>query len=487
LVDANRRLAELVGVREKNQLIGKSLLSFMTPDARARALEQSQNGFSCEGAPCAQELAFRRPDGSVVSVEMRGTRVDVGGKSHGLSIYRDITLRQRQEKERQGLEAKLLQAQKMEAVGQLAGGIAHDFNNILAVMMLQLNLLQITPAVTPDLLNETVADLLECARRAASLTRQLLLFSRRQAMTLARLDANALVVGVTNLLGRLLGEPIALVVEPNLEPLWISADASMIEQVVMNLCVNARDAMPKAGQLTISIAAVEIDAEQAKRNVNAVPGRFVCIRVMDTGDGMDAAVLQHVFEPFFTTKEVGKGTGLGLSIVHGIVTKHGGFVDVVSQIGRGTTFSVFLPRVEGLTLLPQASAALRLPGGNERILVVEDEEFVRRMAVRSLALLGYRVTEAANGHEALELWESQGGAFDLLLTDMVMPLGISGLELCTRLRQKNALLRVIIASGYSTELIQGDHASTERVTFLHKPYELEALAATVRACLDRPA
>ncbi len=402
-----------------------------------------------------------------------------------IGTIQDVTERKRAEQDKARLEAQLLQSQKMEAVGQLAGGIAHDFNNILAAMIMQLEMLRLEPHVQPEELNEAVSEMLESANRAANLTRQLLLFSRRQAMKSGRLDANVLLGELTKLLRRLIGERVAVVLELSNEPLWFDGDASMIEQVITNLCVNARDAMPNGGQITIATSAVVIDDDRARRHGGARPGRYVCLEVSDTGSGIESSILQHVFEPFFTTKEQGKGTGLGLATVHGIVTKHGGFVEVASETGKGSTFRVYLPSVS----TEAAAEPLRAPvgghGQGERILVVEDEALVRRMAVRCLQQVGYRVAEAENGVEALKVWEQEGGSFDLLFTDMVMPERISGLELCARLRQFKEDLPAIVASGYSAEIVEDENLEAHRFTFLPKPYDIATLAATVRECLEK--
>ena len=271
------------------------------------------------------------------------------------------------------------------------------------------------------------------------------------------------------------------------EPLWIEGDPGMIEQVVTNLCVNARDAMPSGGRLTIVTRAQTLDADAVKGRGSAQPGRFVCLGVEDTGFGMEPAVMEHLFEPFFTTKPQGKGTGLGLATVHGIVAKHMGFVTVESQVGKGSTFRVFLPRAEAPDVHARSNPLVSVRGGTERIMVVEDELAVRTVAVRCLRKLGYHVTEAEHGPDALAIWKREGGAFDLLFTDMVMPEGISGAELCSRLREDAAGLRTIITSGYSAEIVDLERLAGSGVMYLAKPYDVATLASTVRDCLDGPA
>ena len=386
--------------------------------------------------------------------------------------------------EQKRLEDQLRQAQKMEAVGQLAGGVAHDFNNILAAILMSLGLLREEPQLSPEIqasLKEIEAE----ANRAANLIRQLLLFSRRQLPQRRPLDLNEAVGNLLNLMRRLLGEHIALEFQEKANLPWIEADAGMIEQVVMNLCVNARDAMPDGGRLTLSLEAVDLDAEAAQANPESRPGRFVRLAVADTGCGMDELTRKRVFEPFFTTKDVGKGTGLGLATVYGIVNQHQGWTEVESAVGQGSTFRVFLPVATAAA--PPAPDSPPHPaqcGGHETILLVEDEPAVRRLVSRCLLRNGYRVLEANNGVEALSLWREHGPAIDLLFTDMVMPEGMTGLALAERLRVEKSALKVIVSSGYSLEIASQGAPVGGRTAFLAKPYEMNALAATVRRCLD---
>jgi PAS domain S-box-containing protein len=404
-------------------------------------------------------------------VDETGTPVKVAG------VIQDIT-------ERRHLEDQLRQAQKMEAVGQLAGGVAHDFNNILAATMMRLGLLQSDPDLTADT-RAALKELEGDVRRAASLTRQLLIFSRRQVMQIKRLDLNEVLSNLLKMLRRLLGEHIDLLFQGGSTSLSVEADAGMMEQVVMNLCVNARDAMPGGGRLTLGTRRIDIDAESAKANPEARPGPFVCLTVTDTGTGMDEATMRHVFEPFFTTKEVGKGTGLGLATVYGIAKQHQGWVEVESTVGKGSTFRVFLPASAGPAEGEASSETINnIRGGTETILLVEDEATLRRMAALSLKKRGYTVLEAANGVEALKLWEEQPERVNLLLTDMVMPEGVTGLDLADRLRKDRAALKVIVSSGYSVDMAKQDVLTERRILFLPKPYEGATLLKVVRDCLD---
>ena len=386
--------------------------------------------------------------------------------------------------ERTRLEAQFQQAQKMESVGQLAGGIAHDFNNILAAMMMNLSLLDSDPNLTAGM-GESVQELTHEAKRAANLTRQLLLFSRRQIAQRKVLDLNEVLDNLLKMLRRLLGEHIDLLLRAGNTPLWIEADPGMMEQVVMNLCVNARDARPNGGRLVLKAQRADVDEAHAQRHAEARPGGFALLAVEDQGCGMDERTLEKIFEPFFTTKDVGKGTGLGLATVYGIVKQHGGWVEVETQVGRGTVFRVYLPLVNKTVASPTAKTGPeQLVGGSEAILLVEDEPSVRGATAIFLRHLGYTIWEATNGLEALRLWREHGNRIRLLFTDMVMPEGMTGLDLTEQLRTQQPGLPVIISSGYSVELL-GPHGRTAAgITYLPKPCEPEALARTVRDCLE---
>jgi CheY-like chemotaxis protein len=324
------------------------------------------------------------------------------------------------------------------------------------------------------------------AERAASLTRQLLMFSRRQVIQVKQIDLNEVLANLLKMLRRLLGETINLEFQGNPHPLWIKADAGMIEQIVTNLCVNARDAMsPNGGRLTINARLVPVGAEAAQGNAEARPGTFVCLSVIDTGCGMDAATLKHIFEPFFTTKEVGKGTGLGLATVYGITKQHGGWVEVVSEVGRGSIFRVYLPALTKALPPDSGPAEVETRKGTETILLVEDDQAVRDMIVRGLLRYGYRVFVAANGREAEEIWQRHAEEIDLLFTDIRMPGGTSGLELYERFKHSKASLQVVISSGYSEEIVRLGMSVNPFLVFLPKPYDVKTLADTVRRCLDR--
>jgi signal transduction histidine kinase len=390
--------------------------------------------------------------------------------------------------ERQALaafERGVREAQKLEAIGQLAGGVAHDFNNMLAAMMMSLDLLRDHANLDEDL-RGILQEMSASAQRSAKLTRQLLMFSRRSVLEISVLDVNDVVANLLRMLGRLIGEHIELQFHRRKALPAVEADAGMLEQILMNLCVNARDAMPKGGRITITTEAVEVDELRANSNPDARPGQFVCLAVADTGCGMDSATLKRIFEPFFTTKEVGKGTGLGLATVYGIVAQHKGWVEVESQLGQGTTFRVFLPTsTKSLDKTSQGSQPRILATGHETILLVEDDPNVRQMVAHTLKGLGYHVFTAAKGQQAMEVWQTRSQEVDLLFTDMVLPEGTTGLELAEKLRAEKPALKVIISSGYSSEVVQLAKATRTGIVYLPKPYEVSLLSTTVRDCLDR--
>ena len=402
---------------------------------------------------------------------------------HFVAVFDAITERKRAEAEKAKLEAQFHQAQKMESVGQLAGGVAHDFNNILAATMMHLSFLQQNPSFDLET-RESLSELMEATKRAAALTRQLLIFSRRSVLEIKVLNLNEVVTNLLKMLGRLIGEHISFRFDlaEDLPP--VEADPGMIEQVLMNLAVNARDAMPKGGRLTISTEPVHVDAERVREGLQA-PGRFVCLSVADTGCGMDEATRRRLFEPFFTTKEPGKGTGLGLATVHGIVTQHQGWIEVETEAGKGTTFKVFFPATtKEMTESPPAGEKADVRG-HETILLVEDEASLRQAVAQSLRLLGYRLIEATNGREAIQRWQEHGQEVDLLFSDMVMPEGLTGLDLAERLKGEKPGLKVLLSSGYNAEFAGQGRPAAAGITYLQKPYQVEVLSRTVRDCLDK--
>jgi len=403
--------------------------------------------------------------------------LDEGGRYKGaVQIINDIT-------ERRSLEAQLHQAQKMEAIGHLAGGVAHDFNNILqAIVAYSSILLENLPE--HDERREFAEEIARGAQRASALTRQLLAFSRRQILEMQDLDLNAVVRGMVKMIGRLIGEDIEIKVTEGRDLGIVHADRGQMEQVLMNLCVNARDAMPEGGVLSIETENVLMDEEYCKAHGWASPGRYVLLSVTDTGCGMDAETQERIFEPFFTTKELGKGTGLGLAMVYGIVRQHQGMVQVYSELGKGTRFSVYLPSFEPAAVSTETEPVERARGGTETILVAEDDPTVRKLAARILESAGYTVLLAADGQEAIEIYNGRPESIDLIILDVVMP-KMGGKLVYNVLRQQHAGLRFLFSSGYGTEAIHTGYVLNEGIDLIQKPYSPDALLRKIRQVLDR--
>jgi PAS domain S-box-containing protein len=388
--------------------------------------------------------------------------------------------------ERKRLEEQFRQSQKMEAVGRLAGGVAHDFNNLLTVITGYSEIL-LGRLAKEDSSQPMVVEIQRAAERAAGLTRQLLAFSRKQILAPVDLDLNVVVADMEEMIRRLIGEDIALVTLR--EPLLgrVTADRGQIEQVLMNLAVNARDAMPRGGELTIETRNVVLECGQTSTNGDLPAGPYILVAVRDTGCGMDEEMRLRLFEPFFTTKEIGKGTGLGLATAYGIITQSRGHIDVESAPGRGTTFMIYLPRTAAPLALPPAEVSVNgIPHGTETVLLVEDEDAVRHLSRQLLEMVGYQVLEARNGLEALSVCEQNGGTIHLMVTDVVMP-HMSGRQLADRLAPRYPDLRVLYLSGYTDEAISHHGVLDREVDFLSKPFSLDALARKVREVLDRGA
>jgi len=426
-----------------------------------------------------REYRILRPDGAVRWIHDRAFPIlDASGNLYRIAgVAEDIT-------ERRQIEERLRQSQKMEAIGQLAGGVAHDFNNILAAIMMEVELAATAKGI-PQETREGLQVIGTAADRAAALTRQLLLFGRRQVMQPTRTDLNGIVTNLAKMLQRILGEDIRIQLHLHPGPLMVHADGGMLDQVLLNLSVNARDAMPNGGRLVIETSERHVSEEELRTNPDASAGRHVCLAVSDTGMGMSEEVKAHLFEPFFTTKQPGKGTGLGLATVFGIVKQHHGWTRVYSELERGTTFRIFLPAAEGgrETSSP-ASAPSKPQGGNETILLVEDEASVREVTRRTLVRHGYQVLEAVSGVDALRIWEEHGERIQLVFTDLVMPGGIGGRELADQLLGKRPALKVLFTSGYSAEMAGGTVRLKEGVNFIQKPSSLNNILEMVRKSLD---
>ena len=426
------------------------------------------------------EYRMRHKDGSWVFLESTASPVmNMRGEVENLVIVnRDIS-------ERRRLEEQLRQSQKMDAIGRLSGGVAHDFNNLLGVIIGYAEILQERISET-DSMRAPVDQIIKAGNRASSLTKQLLAFSRQQVLEPKILLLNAVVADTDKMLRRLIGEDIELLT--SLDPALgkIRADQGQIEQVIMNLVVNARDAMPEGGSLVIETSNFEIDDKFARRYAYPVlPGSYILLTVSDNGIGMDTATQQRIFEPFFTTKEKGKGTGLGLSLVYGVVKQSGGYIDVVSARGKGTTFNIYLPRVaqnavDTKTIGPDHPEELR---GTETILLAEDEDTLRALTRQLLELYGYRVLEACDGNQALKLSEQTTDEIHLLLTDVVMP-GLSGRALADQLKQKRPDVKIAYMSGYTGQRVGEKEILEPGSVFLQKPFTREGLARKVREALD---
>jgi len=440
------------------------------PDEWRRLREEGSRTF---------ETSQRRKDGTDFPVEITVNHVQFEGTEYACIFGRDIT-------SRRSLEAQLRQSQRMEAIGGLAGGVAHDFNNILGIIMGYSGLMG--KDIGPDHPGRRRLEQIQrAADKGARLTRQLLAFSRKQIMQLRVLDLNAVVAEFDPMLRRVLGEDVDLVVVASEALGSVKADLAQVEQILMNLVVNARDAMPKGGHLRIETANMTFDENYVRRHPATQPGRFVMLAVSDTGIGMDAATQQRVFEPFFTTKAAGEGTGLGLATVYGIVKQSGGFIWVYSEVGLGTTFKIYLPRVDEAAE-PVAAVAQPLPPrqGYETLLVVEDTESLREMFCDVLQQEGYAVLSAGNGEEALALARERKGPIHLLLTDVVMP-KLGGADLARELSRLRPELRVLFMSGYTDGVVTKHGVGGKGFAVIEKPFTTERLTRAVRQALDRPA
>ncbi len=423
------------------------------------------------------EIINRKKDGQLYTEEMTITPVrDAHGEiAHFIAIKQDVT-------EQKALERQLYHAQKMEAVGQLAGGVAHDFNNLMGVILGYSEILEEQFALS-DPKRKKVEQVRKAAARAALLTRQLLAFSRQQILQPVVMDLNAIVVDVDKMLSRLISEDIKLVtvLQPHLGK--VKADPSQIEQIIMNLAVNARDAMPKGGTLTIATCNMDLDENYARQHAVGKPGPYVKLTVSDTGVGIDKEIQAHIFEPFFTTKGVGKGTGLGLSTVYGIVRQSGGYIWVYSEPGRGTSFKVYLPRVEEALEPPKEEKPALVPRGTETILLVEDAASLLELTSEFLESCGYKVLAAGSPAEGLRIVEKHNGPIPLLITDIVMP-EMSGHALAENLTALRPSMRVLYISGYSHDIIDRYGAMNSGQDFLQKPFTKKDLAVKVRELLD---
>jgi signal transduction histidine kinase/CheY-like chemotaxis protein len=429
------------------------------------------------------ESSHRRKDGSEFPVEILTTYVQYDGKEYACGFARDISERKAAEAERATLQEQLAQAQKMESVGRLAGGVAHDFNNMLGVILGQteLALEKVDPSQS---LHGDLQSIRSAGQRSAELTRQLLAFARKQTVAPKVLHLNETVAGMLKMVKRLIGEDVELVWRPG-QNLWsIRIDPAQVDQIVANLCVNARDAISNVGTITIETGIKVIGADDARVSPDAVPGSYVWLTVRDDGCGMAPSVQAHVFEPFFTTKEIGKGTGLGLATVYGIVKQNKGFIELHSERGQGTVFTIYLPRHSGKDAHARADAVTgAIAPGRETILLVEDEALLLDVTQRILEKRGYKVLAASTPGQALQLARDHVGAIDLLITDVVMP-EMNGRDLAKNFLSLYPLAKRLFMSGYTADVIAHQGVLEEGVSFIQKPFPARDLAAMVRGLLD---
>ena len=431
-----------------------------------------------ESQPQEFELRLNAAQGSPRIIDLRVCIVNgEAGPAEVLGIGRDISVRRL-------LEEEVRQAQKMESIGHLAGGVAHDFNNILTVIEGHASFIRAAPAL-PQEMRESADEIVASAERASQLTRQLLAFGRRQVIQVRELDLNMVIAGLNRMLQRILGEDMELRFEPHCERAPVLADSGMMEQVLLNLVVNARDAMAQGGVVTITTSIIPAAQVMRPPHVDSGPESYVRLSVRDNGSGIDPKTLPRIFEPFFTTKPVGRGTGLGLATVYGIVNQHNGWITAQSKLGQGSLFHIHFPESRHQArIAPVIVTGAELLGGKETIMLVEDEESVRRIARNILKKKGYQVIEASTGAEALRIWTEKQDSIDLVITDVIMPGGMTGRQLAEELWKRHPGLKIILASGYHADTAGAGFHAEEGVNFLQKPYDMVALLRTIRAQLD---
>ena len=467
------------------------LLHKNLPDLLGQYCYQVWHGRSEPCEICPAQRCFRSkkpefdevttPDGMVWDVRDVPIIGDQGEVKGVIDVARNVTEKKKAFQELLSLNEQLRQSQKMEAIGRLAGGVAHDFNNLLTVIQVNSEL-ALYELANNDSLKLKLDDIKKATERAANLTRQLLAFSRRQVLNLKVINLNFILEDLEKMLYRIIGEEIELITSFADDLGRVKADPGEIEQVIINLAVNAKDAMPHGGTLTIATANVELDEQYVRRHLGTLPGSYVVISVTDTGVGIPKEIHEQIFDPFFTTKEKGKGTGLGLSTVYGIVKQSGGDIQLYSEPGKGTTFKVYLPRVdEPLEVIEKKEGAEEAPRGNETILVVEDDSSVRKIAVQVLTNQGYNVLVSESGGDALLICEQEKHPIHLVLTDVVMP-KMSGPELIERLKKVRKDFTVLYMSGYTDKhILKG---LKDELNFIQKPFTIDVLAKKVRDVLD---
>jgi two-component system cell cycle sensor histidine kinase/response regulator CckA len=476
LIDVNQAGIELFGYTKEELLSLDPVKLYCDPQDRKLLWQKLYRS----GSVNDYELEMRRKDDEkiIVSLSVSFVRDDEGKIFGHRGIGRDVT-------ERKKLERQLLQAQKMESIGILAGGVAHDFNNLLTAISGYGQIIQDTVSADDGLLQESIEQILKAAERASDLTRSLLAFSRKQVINPKPVYVDALISHTGKLIRRIIGEDIEFRTTFSDKKLLVMADAGQMEQVLMNLATNARDAMPNGGMLSISTGQVVVEEGSETFHDLSTAGNYALISVADSGTGIDRKSIDRLFEPFFTTKEVGKGTGLGLSIVHGIIKQHDGSVLVSSEPGKGTTFEIYLPLVEGSAATDQPKMTLPLDGGTETVLVVEDEEVVKQLLQKTLERAGYRVITAGDGQDAVEKFKEQRDGISLVLSDVIMPKK-NGKEILEEIRTLNPGMKFVFISGYTADIIHGKGILEKDVDFITKPFLKADLLRKLREVLDRP-
>ncbi len=483
IIDFNTAFVELFGY-SLEEIAGKKTLLLYEYEEGYRALGAALKDH-LDDADFLTTVNFRKKDGTIFTGEITVLRLhdDEGGLTGHIGIIRDITERRQAEKKQKDLEAQYLQAQKMESVGRLAGGVAHDYNNMLSVILgyTELAMNRVEPY---DPLYNDLAEILKAAKRSTEITRQLLAFSRKQPISPRVLDLNETVESMLKMLRRLIGEEVDLAWLPK-RNLWpVKIDASQIEQVLANLCVNARDAISGIGKITIETNMVKFDKVYCAYHAGFIPGEFVMLAISDDGCGMTREILANIFEPFFTTKDVNQGTGLGLATVYGIVKQNNGFINVYSEPEEGTTFKIYLPRFLGEIEGRDKEKIIQIPAGQgEMLLLVEDEPAIRNIGQLMLERLGYRVLVAGTPAEALDIAMKHEGTIRLLITDVVMP-GMNGRLLAEKMRSLQPDIKTLFMSGYTSNVIVHRGVLDEDVHFIQKPFSIQSLGEKVREILD---
>ncbi len=481
VLDANDEYIRLTGHDSLTEILGRRVIEWTAPHDLEENRRAVKNCFE-KGFVRNLEIDYVDKEGNFTPLEIFATVIQTDTGTKIVTLCRDISERARAAEEKARLEEQLRHAQKMEAIGILAGGVAHDFNNLLTVIFGFANLIQMS-VVKGDRLWPYAEQIVKSSNKAADLTRSLLAFSRKQRINLEPRNVNEVVTSTVKLLRRLLPEDIEVTVILTDRDVVAEVDVTQIDQILMNLATNARDAMPSGGPLTIGTAAVTLDETFKNEHGFGRPGRYVQLSVSDTGAGMDQETMRHIFEPFFTTKEVGKGTGLGLASVYGIVKQHGGYISVSSKPLVGTTFNIYLPQAD-LARLERPVPADETTGGSETVLVVEDDQDVREMITKILRSQGYATIEATNGVEAVNIYKENRGAIDVIILDVVLP-AKNGKEVFNEIVAIDSRVRAIFVSGYTGDIVLDKGIQSDNVDFLQKPLSVSALLAKLREVLDR--